>query len=99
MSMPVSGIERLYCVARWHHGFCRSLRPLSHILDGENVWHHVITPAHASSKFAALTVSVASSEVLTTVLNTTLQGSFPPLFSLSTISAARFATVSSTSGP
>ena len=99
MSMPLSGIERLYCVARWHQGFCRSLSALSHIFEGENVWHHVITPAHLSSKFAALIVSVASSGVFTVTLYTTLQGSLPLELNASAISCARAATVSSTSGP
>ena len=43
------GISRLYCVAKCSHGFCRRFRPLIHILDGLNVWHHVTMPAQESS--------------------------------------------------
>ena len=68
MSISVSGISRLYCVAKWQYGFCRSLSPVNHIFDGEKVWHHVMIPAQVGSAFAAMMVSVASSDVLTVVL-------------------------------
>ena len=68
MSISVSGISTLYCVARWHQGFWSICRPVSHILDGLNVWHHVITPAQAGSWFASSTVRSISSGVLAVTL-------------------------------
>ena len=49
MSICLSGIDRLYWVAKWHHGFCRSARPLIHILLGEKVCAHVTMPQQRSS--------------------------------------------------
>ena len=41
---------------------------MSHILDGLNVWHHVITPAQRGSWFASSTVRSISSGVLAVTL-------------------------------
>ena len=34
---------------KWQYGFWRSTKPLIHILEGLNVWHQVISPAHLGS--------------------------------------------------
>ena len=49
MSICLSGIDRLYCVAKWHQGFCSRARPLIHILLGEKVCAQVTTPQQESS--------------------------------------------------
>ena len=99
MSISSLGMVRLYWVAKWHQGFCRAARPLIHIFEGLKVWHQVTRPAQAGSWFAWRTTSVISRLVLAVTLYTSLQGSRPQAFSASVISAARVATVSSTSGP
>ena len=64
MSISFHGISRLYCVWRCSSGFLSSCNPWIHILAGEKVCIHVITPMHFSSASAAFMTAVTSFEEL-----------------------------------
>ena len=63
-----------------------SCNPLIHILAGENVCIHVITPIHLFSLFARNITSTISFEEFAVPAYITLIGSKPELFRPSTIS-------------
>src|SRR5471030_974471 len=58
MSIAPHGMSRLYCVCKCATGLRNCFRPLIHIFDGENVWHHVTRPMHLSALFASLQSAV-----------------------------------------
>ncbi len=64
MSMVSQGISALYWVWKWSRGFCKSCRPLIHILAGEKVCIHVMIPTHFSSLLAAFITASTSFELL-----------------------------------
>src|SRR5262249_13138035 len=98
-SIVPQGRSRLYCVCRWQIGFCNCRRPLIHIFDGENVWHHVTSPMQFGALFASRHSSVIASGETITGLNTTLTGMALALSSAAAISCECFATAFKVSGP
>src|SRR5882757_5677696 len=74
MSIVAHGMSRLYCVCRCATGLRSCLRPLIHIFDGENVWHHVMRPMQFFALLALWQSSVIASGETITGLNTTLTG-------------------------
>ena len=77
ISMVSYGISRLNCVWRGSNGFLSSFNPRIHDFAGENVWHHVITPAQFSSVFASLKVLLITSFVIRVGFQTTSYGRIP----------------------
>ena len=74
MSMVSYGSFSLYCVAKWHMGFCSMESPLIHIFAGEKVWHQVMMPMQLSSALTCLTAATISSELLQVVRYLTVTG-------------------------
>ena len=99
MSIVAQGMSRLCCVCRCRSGLRSAFSPLIHILDGENVWHQVISPMHPAEALASWQSAAAASGVFTTPLHTTLTGMPAALSSAPTISFALDATFFSVSGP
>jgi len=54
-----------------NNGLRSNRNPFIHHFEGENVWHHVINPAHLGLLFACSQTAVASSALLMTGLKTT----------------------------
>ena len=99
MSIVAHGMSRLYCVCKCATGLRSSLRPLIHILDGENVWHQVMKPMHLAALFASWQSAVISSGVVITGLKTTFTGMAGAALNALAISWECFATALSVSGP
>ena len=85
MSISAYGRSTFDCVWRCSIGFCSAPRPLIHILAGENVCIHVMTPTHRGS---ALTSSIwrwIPTDSVSTGWNTTVSGMSPPALSCCTM--------------
>ena len=87
------------CVCRWSIGFFRAFSALIHILAGENVCIHMITPMHSLSEEARTQMSSASSAVFTTGWNTTSAMSESFSFRKSAILALSLAACARVSSP
>ena len=74
MSIDDHGRSRLNCVWRWTSGVRRSVSPAIHILAGENVCIHAMTPTQAGLPSASRSSAAIPSAVLTTGLGTTRTG-------------------------
>ena len=74
MSISDHGRSRLNCVWRWTSGLRRSVRPAIHILAGEKVCIHAITPMQPSAASASSRTFEIASGVVTTAFTTTLTG-------------------------
>src|SRR5882757_8507923 len=99
MSIVAHGMSRLYCVCRCATGLRSCLRPLIHIFDGENVWHHVMRPMHFAALFADWQSVVMASGETMTGLNTTFTGITDAAFRDLEISCECSATFFKVSGP
>src|SRR5580658_1155503 len=99
ISMDCHGISRLYWVCKWRMGLRKDFRPLIHILEGENVWHQVMTPTHFAEWLAPSSSTDTSSGDFATGLKTTPSGMVSASFSVRTISWEWAATFLSVSGP
>src|SRR5512132_1491961 len=99
MSMLDQGISRLYCVCRCRKGFFSNVRPAIHILAGENVCIHVISPTQFLLELASRHSSRIDSGVVKTGLNTTFAGTCAEAPNAAAISFECSATVSNVLGP
>ncbi len=77
MSMLGQGSDRLYWVCRCSSGRSRTLSPAIHILAGENVCIHAITPTQVSEALASWQIRRIDSALVRTGFHTILTGSLP----------------------
>src|ERR1051326_8570595 len=99
MSIEFQGRSRLYCVWRCATGFVKVRNPPIHILEGENVCIHAITPAQVRDAFASPHNSEIASGLVNTGLRTTFSGIALVAFRPSTMFRECSATVWRVSSP
>ena len=99
MSMVAHGMSRWYCVCRWRNGLCSPCRPAIHILAGEKVCIHRISPTQAGSRSASWHSARIPPASVRTGLTTTRAGMPTAASRAAAMSALSSATCSSVSGP
>src|SRR3954451_2479327 len=99
MSISAHGSETLACVCRCSSGLSRTSSPPIHILAGEKVCIHAMTPRHASEALASRQTRRMASASVSTGFQTTRTGSAPCPSSRSAICRDWVATCCSASSP
>ncbi len=99
MSISDHGISRLYCVCKCSSGLVSAVNPPIHILAGENVCIHAISPTQFAAALASRHSVRMASGVVSSGLNTTFTGIADAAESVAAISCECAATSSSVFGP
>ena len=99
ISIVSQGISLLNCVWKCRRGLRSSCKPCIHILAGEKVCIHVMTPIQCGSLLAAFKVSVTSRAEFTVPLYTIFTGRFPDSLRPFTISLEWASTAITASPP
>ena len=77
MSISAHGSEMFAWVCRWRNGVFRASRPLIHILAGEKVCIHAISPMQSGSALAAMIIWWMAPESVRTGCQVTGTGRVP----------------------